>query len=94
MSKNALSWRTAGAELRVETRQRTLSPGFIVTHGDSTGVGCTIRDFSDDGARLRVENGYSLPLHFRLKTETDPAGQSCQIIWRKFEEVGIRFIKR
>lgn len=92
MPKNALSWRTAGADLRIETRQRTLSPGFIVTHGDAIGVECTIRDFSDDGARLRVENGYSLPLHFRLKTETDPAGYYCEVVWRKSEEIGIRFI--
>jgi len=92
MSNNALSWRIAGDELRVETRQRTLEPGFIVTRGDIRGIGCTIRDISDDGARLRLENGYALPLHFTLKTETDPVGFSCEIVWRKFDEVGIRFI--
>jgi len=92
MSKNALSWRTAGEDLRIETRQRTLEPGFIITHDGISGVGCTIRDFSDDGARLRVENGYALPLHFRLKTETDPIGHTCEVVWRKPDEVGIRFI--
>ena len=94
MPKNALSWRTAGEDLRIEFRQRTLSPGFIVTHGDTTGIGCTIRDFSEDGARLRVESGYSLPLHFKLKTETDPVGYNCEVIWRKSDEVGIRFLNR
>ncbi len=93
MPNNAMSWRTAGADLRVESRQRTLSPGFIVTRGDTTGVGCTIRDLSDEGARLRVENGYSLPLRFKLKTETDPVGYHCEVIWRKSDEVGIRFIE-
>ena len=92
MPINALTWRTAGEDLRIETRQRTLSPGFIVTHGETAGIGCTIRDFSDDGARLHVENGYSLPLHFKLKTETDPVGYNCEVIWRKCDEVGIRFI--
>ena len=92
MSNNALSWRIAGDELRVETRQRTLEPGFIVTRGDIRGIGCTIRDISEDGARLRVENGHALPLHFTLKTETDPVGYSCEIVWRKSDEVGIRFI--
>jgi two-component system cell cycle response regulator len=92
MPKNALTWRTAGEDLRIESRKRTLQPGFIITHGDTNGIGCTIRDFSDDGARLRVENGYSLPLHFKLKTETDTVGLSCEVVWRKPEEVGIRFI--
>jgi two-component system cell cycle response regulator len=91
MTENALSWRTAGKDLRIESRQRTLSPGFIVIHGNSIGIECTIRDVSDDGARLRVENGYSLPSHFRLKTETDPVGCNCEVVWRKSEEVGIRF---
>lgn len=92
MSNNALSWRTAGEDLRIENRQPTLEPGFIVTHGNTSGVGCTIRDFSDNGARLRVENGYALPLHFKLKSETDLVGYHCVVVWRKFDEVGIRFI--
>ena len=92
MPNNALNWRTAGKDLRIESRQRTLSTGFIVTHGNTTGVGCTIRDISEDGARLRVENGYSLPLHFKLKTETEPVEYHCEVVWRKFDEVGIRFI--
>jgi len=94
MSKNALSWRTAGADLRIGIRQRTLIPGYIVTHGDTIGAECIIRDFSDDGARLSVENGYSLPLHFRLQTETDRVGHSCEIVWRKSDAVGIRFLNR
>ncbi len=92
MSQNALSWRTAGEDQRIETRQRTLAPGFIVTHGDVSGIECIIRDYSEDGARLRVENGHLLPLHFRLSTETDPVGYECEIVWRKANEVGIRFI--
>ena len=92
MSNIALSWRTAGDDLRIETRQRTLEPGFIVTHSDASGIGCTIRDFSDSGARLRVENGYQLPPTFKLKTETDPVGNHCEVVWRKSDEVGVRFI--
>ena len=92
MSKNALSWRTAGADLRIKSRQRTLSPGFIVTHGNTIGIECTIRDFSKDGTRLRVENGTSLPLRFKLKTKADPVGYNCEVVWRESDEVGIRFI--
>ena len=92
MSDNALKWRLSEDDLRIETRRRTLEPGFIVVHGNSSDVGCTIRDFSDSGARLRVENGYLLPPHFILKTETDPVGYHCEIVWRKSDEVGIRFL--
>jgi len=91
MSNNASNWRIAADELRIETRQRTLEPGFIVAQGDIRGIGCTIRDISGDGARLRLENAYALPLHFTLITETDPVGYSCEIVWRKTDEVGIRF---
>ncbi len=93
MLKNTQNWRITGDELRLEARHRTLIPGVINTYGDGAGIECIIRDFSDDGARLYVENGFSLPLHFKLKTETHAAGYNCQVVWRKFNEVGIRFIE-
>ena len=92
MSQNALNWRNTGADMRTTPRQPIIEPCFIVTHGDTSGVQCTIRNYSECGARLSVENGYALPLHFRLNTAADPDGFRCEVVWRTPEEVGIRFI--
>ena len=92
MSQNALNWRNTGADMRTAPRQQVIEPCFIVTHGETKGVECTLRDFSDCGARLSIENSYALPLHFKLKTPSDPDGFRCEVVWRKSEEVGIRFI--
>ena len=92
MSQNALNWRNMGADMRTAPRQPIEEPCFIVTHGKKDGVQCTIRDYSEIGVRLNVENGYALPLHFRLTTAADPDGYRCEVVWRKPEEVGIRFI--
>ncbi len=92
MSQNALNWRNTGTDMRNASRQPIIEPCFIVTHGKKDGVQCTIRDYSECGARLSVENGNALPLHFRLKTAADAEGYRCEVVWRKSEEVGIRFI--
>ena len=92
MSQIALNWRNTGADMRTAPRQRITEPCFIVTHGKKDGVQCTIRDYSECGARLSVENGYALPLHFRLKTDADPEGFRCEVVWRKSDEIGIRFL--
>ena len=92
MSQNSLNWRTTGANIRVKDRQLKVETSFIVTPGDPDGIQCTVRDFSNSGARLRVENGYALPLHFRLKTNGGSNGYRCEIVWRKADEVGVRFV--
>ena len=92
MSQNALNWRNTGADMRTAPRQPIIEPCFIVTYGKKDGVQCTLRDYSDNGARLSVENGYALPLHFRLNTAADRDGFRCEVVWRKPKEVGVRFI--
>ena len=78
--------------MRITPREPIIEPCFIVTHSAADGVQCTLRDYSESGARLSVENGYALPLHFKLTTEADPTGYQCEVVWRKVDEVGVRFI--
>ena len=78
--------------MRTASRQLAKGPCFIVTHGETDGVQCSIHDYSGRGARLIVESADALPLHFKLYTAADREGIRCAVVWRKSNEVGIRFI--
>ena len=44
------------------------------------------------GARLRVEGSVSIPDTFELIIEVDGLEADCQVVWRKANEVGVKFL--
>lgn len=58
-------------------------------------VGCVLSDISDTGARLDVPYPDKVPERFLLwLTETGSARRTCQIVWRKARQIGVRFERR
>lgn len=58
-------------------------------------VGCVLSDISDTGARLDVPYPDKVPDRFLLwLTETGSARRTCQIVWRKTRQIGVRFERR
>ena len=56
--------------------------------------GCVVADISDFGARLRVENGKTVPDHFvLLLSASGKPKRKCRVIWRKGAEIGLEFEK-
>lgn len=55
-------------------------------------VNCVVRDLSGTGARLRVEGSMTVPDTFELIIPLDGLEASCQVVWRKGGEVGVKFL--
>jgi hypothetical protein len=83
---------TAGGftEKRLFRRQRTLKGGRIVFNRSMSTVNCTMRNYSDGGARLDVTSVLGIPESFELKLDGHPS-RSAMVVWRKPDSIGIQF---
>jgi hypothetical protein len=77
---------------RVALRRRVLKAGIAASNDRHLTVGCTVRDVSATGARLRVESSVGIPDTFELIIEVDGLEADCQVVWRKANEVGVKFL--
>lgn len=80
------------AELRASQRKRMLKGGTIAFSGRHATLPCVVRDISDTGARLQVMQAAAVPDTFELIVELDGLEVAVEIVWRKVNEVGIRFV--
>jgi len=72
-------------------RRRVLKSGIIAFNDRFSALPCTVRDLSGTGAHLRVEGTVNVPNTFELIIELDGLEASCQVVWRKDKEIGVRF---
>ena len=77
---------------RVALRRRVLKAGIAASNDRHLTVACTVRDVSATGARLRVESSVGIPDTFELIIEVDGLEADCQVVWRKANEVGVKFL--
>jgi len=55
-------------------------------------VSCTVRDISDEGARLCLTGSVTAPDTFDLLIELDGFEASCAVVRRSRDEIGVRFV--
>jgi hypothetical protein len=79
-------------EARRAPRHRVLKSGIVATNDRHLTMGCTVRDLSDTGARIRVESSLSVPDTFELIIEMDGLEANCQVVWRNGKEVGVKYL--
>lgn len=79
-------------EKRTERRVRQLKRARIVEEQTLTTFDCLIRDGHEQGARLKIDSLTQVPGIFRLINDTDEHTATCEVMWRKGEELGLRFI--
>ena len=72
-------------------RRRVLKSGIIAYNDRFSALLCTVRDLSECGAHLRVEDTVNVPNTFELIIELDGLEASCEVVWRKNKEIGVRF---
>jgi len=78
-------------EHRVAQRHRVLKAGKIVL--DDWGlIDCQIRDVSETGAKIRVENTASVPQKFRLLIIADNTIRPVQVAWKLQNTFGVAFL--
>jgi hypothetical protein len=79
-------------DARIAPRRRVLKAGIAASNDRHLTVACTIRDMSATGARVRVDGSVSVPDTFELIIESDGLEANCKVVWRKPQEVGVRFV--
>jgi hypothetical protein len=78
-------------EKRESARRRVLKGGQISFRGLRASIDCTIRDYSETGARLMVESPIGIPEKFDL-IQSGAQTRFCRIVWRKATQIGVEFI--
>lgn len=76
---------------RRAVRRRVLKSGTIAYNDRFKTLSCTVRDLSEGGARLRVDNPMFVPSQFVLLMEQDGFEADCEVVWRADKDVGVRF---
>ena len=82
----------AQSDARQASRRRVLKAGIAASNDRRLTIACTVRDVSATGARLRTDGSLQLADTFDLIIELDGLEASCQVVWRKGNEVGVRFL--
>ncbi len=79
-------------ERRAAPRQRTFLAGTARHQDGLAAMDCTVRELSDQGARLEGADPRWFPRRFELAVTARALRRSAQVIWRGERGVGVRFI--
>jgi hypothetical protein len=79
-------------DARQAPRRRILKTAIIAFNDRCSTIPCAVRDLSESGARLRVDGTTNVPATFELVIELDGLEASCQMVWRKANDIGVRFL--
>ena len=74
-------------ERRKSRRNRTLRSAKICFNGLNSDVDCTVRDLSDDGARLTLTSTIGVPDGFQL--DLLGSKRPCRVAWRSAVQLGV-----
>ena len=76
---------------RDRQRQRALKSGKIVFAAGSFSVDCSIRNLSETGAKLREPTTVPIPDQFTLVDAHVGTRRQAKVVWRKGNQIGMRF---
>lgn len=77
---------------RNASRRRVLKAGVVAYNGRHVTLPCGVRDMSEQGARLTLAGSVTAPDTFELLVELDGIEASCEVVWRRGSEIGVRFL--
>ncbi|WP_322988941.1 diguanylate cyclase [Hoeflea sp.] len=78
-------------ERRKSVRMRTLKPAFIALEEWSSKINCTVRNISEGGARIRLDQPLALPEYFLLKITSSGPLRRVRKCWHINDEIGVEF---
>ena len=84
----------AAIERRISPRRKTRFKATIVFGDDRSTAGCTVRDLSETGARLKLDPSDLVPTRFHLIWLADRAVLEVEAVWRSQGEMGIKFLSK
>ena len=78
-------------EKRAAQRYRVFKGGTITF--ENSGIACTVRNMSDSGAAIDLENPVILPQSFTLSISRDNFVRNCRTVWRNDKRIGLAFVQ-
>ena len=78
-------------ERRLKPRGRTLLGGKIIFNSGRSAIDCTVRNLSDDGACLDVDNVAGVPKEFHLRISGEIELRTCTLAWATGNRIGLWF---
>lgn len=81
-------------ERRPKRRKRVLLGGMIASSDGARRFDCTIRDLTEDGARIEVHSSCLLEGQFYFLNIRDRTAHLVRVAWRSHKEIGLIFIER
>jgi hypothetical protein len=79
-------------EQRKSGRPRVLLAGRLIYGEAGLTMDCTIRDRTENGARLKLTGPAVLPQRMTLIEIGSGMAHECELTWRRFPEIGVSFV--
>ncbi len=76
-------------EKRRHQRTEINEPGYVSAGGSV--MRCTVRNISQEGAAIDVDNPAFVPAQFRLVIASDSSTRDCTVIWIREKRIGLAF---
>ncbi|MFJ6323840.1 MULTISPECIES: PilZ domain-containing protein [unclassified Rhizobium] len=76
---------------RISARKRTLLGAKIIFNDGHSVYDCLVRNLSDTGAMIQIENPLAAPNTFDLQL-SDNRVLGCEVRWRKINSMGVQFV--
>ena len=83
--------KSAGLERRAIGRTRINRSALLFFHGGAGVSPCCVRDVTNFGAGVRLEQLKVLPVEFDLSFDNFRTVRECRLVWRDADFVGIAF---
>lgn len=81
----------SSSERRQTRRHKTLKGGLIL-YGLAPAVPCVIRNLSEIGACLELDDIGLIPDQFAVLIKPEDIKRNCQAIWRADKRLGVQFV--
>ena len=75
---------------RVAPRKKVVLAGRIVLAGGGT-LDCRVRDLSDTGAKLKLNDVSGVPPQFSLEVLSNGSRHQAETVWARGFDIGVRF---
>jgi hypothetical protein len=76
-------------EKRKHQRTETNQPAYV--SADGSVMRCVVRNISQEGAAIDVDNPSFVPAKFRLVMASDSSTRDCTVIWIRDKRIGVAF---
>ncbi len=80
-------------ERRTAIRRSTFKAGEIILD-DGKKIACIVRNISDSGCLIKVENADTLPDLVAIRIDLDAPARSAEIVWRSTTLAGAMFVRK